>query len=68
MVVIAFVAVHDLVGAIEAANEVVGGALGAVEGINAGDTPPDLVDHVCIPGDVLVLPALTSSASLQPFS
>lgn len=65
MVVVAFVAVHDLVGPIEGADEVVAGALGAVEGINACDAAPDLMVRILVPGDVLVLPALTCRAPLQ---
>ena len=66
VVVIAFVAVHDLVGPVEGADEVVAGALGAVEGIDAGDAPPDLMVRILVPGDILVLPALTCRAALQP--
>lgn len=65
MVVIALVTVHDLVGPIEGADEVVAGTLGAIEGIYAGDAPPDLVVRVLIPCDVLVFPAFTRCTSLH---
>ena len=65
MVVVTFIAVHDLVGPVEGADEVVAGAFGAVEGIDTCDAAPDLVVRILIPGYVLVLPALTCRATLQ---
>ncbi len=65
MVVIALVAVHDLVGPVEGADEVVAGAFGAVESIYTCDAPPHLVIRILVPGDVLILSALTCCAALH---
>ena len=67
MVVVALIAVDNLVGAVKAADEVIAGTLGAVEGVYACDAPPDLVVGILIPCNVLILSALACCASLHTY-